>query len=612
MKYTFLLILSFFALNLFAQPQIQLEVIASGFTRPVDIANAGDERIFVVEQPGSIRVIDGNGNVSPTPFLSITNTVNDNGNERGLLGLAFHPDYANNGYFFVNYTGTGGNTFVSRFSVSDFNPNIADASSEEVILTFNQPNSNHNGGDLNFGPDGYLYIGTGDGGGGGDTQNNAQTTSKYLGKMLRIDVDNGTPYSIPVDNPFVNDAAVLDEIWAIGLRNPWRFSFDRQTGDLWIGDVGQELWEEIDFQPAGSTGGQNYGWRCYEGFHTFNTNNCLPASEYVEPIFEYYSNTPTGCSVTGGFVYRGCRFPEMVGYYMFADYCTGKFWAIAPDGQGGWDSFELADLDNFEFSAFGEDWNGELYVAYLGDGTIARVVETQASFVVDAAVTNSSCEAATNGQIELSWVGDDPQSIDWGSFGTGAIISDLEAGIYQAEITTATGCVMNYWLELSADIPVNPSIASTSDVLSIVDGTFATYQWYQDGLAIAGETNATLEVSETGDYYVVVVDENGCETTSNTITIIIDAVADFDLVERIVIGPNPTTDLFFYQLDVAQSGTLWLDILDSRGILVQSQEKEVVPGELSGSFDVSKLPAGYFAFSLRSENSQISTMMIKL
>ena len=263
------------------QPSINLQQIATGFNRPVDIVHAGDNRLFIVEQNnGRIRIMDQDGNINPTNFLDIGSRVGSTANEQGLLGLAFHPNYASNGYFYVNYTATNGNTNISRFTVSA-NPDVANANSEVILLTVSQPYNNHNGGGIKFGPDGYLYIGMGDGGSGGDPGNRAQNTTNLLGKMLRIDVDGGSPYSIPVDNPFVNNGSVSNEIWAIGVRNPWRFSFDRQTGDLWIADVGQGDWEEINMQPAASNGGENYGWRCYEGNIAFETAGCSSVSSFL-------------------------------------------------------------------------------------------------------------------------------------------------------------------------------------------------------------------------------------------------------------------------------------------------------------------------------------------
>lgn len=362
-------------LGAFAQPDISLNVYESGFSRPIDIVHCNDDRLFIVEQRGKIKIIDAQGNTLGTPFLDISDRVNQTGNERGLLGMTFHPDFKNNGYFYVNYTdaNASGTTRIARFSVSQLDSNLADANSELNIMSVAQPYTNHNAGDLAFGPDGYLYFGLGDGGSADDPGNRAQNTQNLLGKMIRIDVDNGNPYSIPADNPFVNDQSVLDEIWAIGMRNPWRFSFDRCTGDLWIGDVGQDDWEEVDFEPAGE-GGHNYGWRCYEGDHTFNTSGCGSMGDYTFPVAEY-ANPNIGCSITGGFVYRGGQYGGMFGYYLYADYCSGRFWAIVPDELGGWVNTQIADLTNYEFSTFGEDQYGELYIAGLDNGNVYKISE---------------------------------------------------------------------------------------------------------------------------------------------------------------------------------------------------------------------------------------------
>ncbi len=356
-------------------PDLAFNTYATGFTQAVDITNAGDStnRLFVVERYGYIKIID-NGVVLPNDFLNIASRVSDSPNERGLLGLAFHPDYKNNGYFYVNYTNNSTNTRISRFSVDPNNPNQADAGSEVVLLTINQPYWNHNGGCIRFGPDGYLYIGMGDGGSSGDPDDYSQNTQSLLGKMLRIDVDNGNPYAIPPDNPFVGDTNVLDEIWAVGVRNPWRFSFDRLTGDLWIGDVGQNAREEIDFQPGSSSGGENYGWRCYEGNNTYNTSGCGSISNYVFPVYEYNRNSTGGYSVTGGLVYRGSKYSCMQGFYFFADYVTNNVWTMAPDGNGGWDTHRHTNISPSpsNLAGFGEDEAGELYALNLS-GTVYKV-----------------------------------------------------------------------------------------------------------------------------------------------------------------------------------------------------------------------------------------------
>ncbi len=353
-----------------AQPINSLTTFASGFDDPVCITNAGDSRLFVVRKTGFIYIVDNAGTTNPVPFLDIDARVNSSGNEQGLLGLAFHPQYPDSGFFYVNYTGIGDSTHISRFSVSLSNPDLADPLSEKKLLTIYQPFTNHNGGDLCFGPDGYLYIGLGDGGAGGDPDNRAQNLMEYLGKILRIDVDQGNPYAIPETNPYYNNPSALSEIWALGLRNPWRFSFDRFTGDLWIGDVGQNAYEEIDFQPLSSPGGENYGWRCYEGNNPYNTSGCGGAGSYTFPIHQYSHSF--GCSITGGFVYRGSQFPAMYGKYFFADYCSDRIWTIHKE-EGTWVVEEFGQFTGNNFSTFGEDVNGNIYIAGYSSGTIYLV-----------------------------------------------------------------------------------------------------------------------------------------------------------------------------------------------------------------------------------------------
>lgn len=348
-----------------------LVLFASGITSPVSIAHAGDNRLFVVNQRGMVLVIDSEGNVNPVPFLDISSRV-VYGGERGLLGIAFHPNYNTNGYFYVNYVGAGDSTHISRFSVSTTNPDRAEPSSELKLMTIFQPYTNHNGGDLRFGPDGYLYIGLGDGGSGGDPQNRAQNMMELLGKMLRINVNQGSPYSIPATNPFNGSLSIRNEIWASGLRNPWRFSFDRLTGDLWIADVGQNAFEEINFQPASSNGGENYGWKCYEGNATYNTDGCNSSSNYTFPVYAYPHGTE--CSVTGGYVNRHSVSSPYYGHYFFADYCGDKIWTLQKVA-GNWLVETFGQFPNNNFSTFGEDASGRLYVADLTSGNIYRIVD---------------------------------------------------------------------------------------------------------------------------------------------------------------------------------------------------------------------------------------------
>lgn len=356
----------------FAWPTIALTTIASGLGSPVDLADPddGSGRLFVVEQAGRVRIVR-NGQVEPTPLLDITDRVRCCG-ERGLLGIALPPDYTQKGYFYLNYTTEALGklqTRISRFHLSA-DTDIADPASEQIVLVYDQPHGNHNGGGVVFGPDGFLYIGAGDGGSGGDPDNRAQNLGDLLGKMLRIDVETSSPltYTVPITNPFVGQAGALPEIWAYGLRNPWRYSFDQLTGDLFIADVGQNAYEEIDFQPATSAGGENYGWRISEGKHCFNPNPCDTAGLTL-PIWEY-DHSQDDHSVTGGFVYRGAAYPALQGVYLYADYVSGRIWGLRPNG-ARWENHLLLESGR-NISSFGQDAAGEVYVVDHA-GEILRV-----------------------------------------------------------------------------------------------------------------------------------------------------------------------------------------------------------------------------------------------
>ena len=340
----------------------------------------GDERLFVVERGGLVKIVDASGTVASAPYLDITGRISQDGGERGLLGLAFHPEYSSNGYFYVDYVDPSGNSQISRFKRSSVDPDLADPNSELKMLTITQPSSNHNGGCIAFGPDGFLYIGMGDGG-GGDQDNNAQNTSNLLGTILRIDVNQGEPYAIPADNPFVGNSNARDEIWAYGLRNPWKFSFDTQNGSLWIADVGQEQNEEINKVNAAQAG-LNYGWRCYEGNANYNTAGCADAGSFTFP-FSTYGHDSNRCSITGGYVYHGSRFSELQNKYIFADYCSNELAFIASSGDADGPITYSAPFDGAGFSSFGLDSAGELYVSSIGRGKIYKVVDAEALSVSD-------------------------------------------------------------------------------------------------------------------------------------------------------------------------------------------------------------------------------------
>ena len=354
-----------------AQTNVTLEPVVSGLVNPVSIAHAGDSRLFVVQQNGVIRVYDP-PHLRTDPFLDIRTLVSTGG-ERGLLGLAFHPRYSENGRFFVNYTDVAGNTAIAEYTRSAVDPNRADPASARIVLQVQQPFANHNGGQLAFGPDGFLYIGLGDGGSGGDPGNRAQNLTDLLGKMLRIDVDSARPYAIPPSNPFVGRDDARPEIWAVGLRNPWRYSFDRLTGDLWIADVGQGSIEEVNFQPATSIGGENYGWRRMEGSRCFIPSSSCNDGTLVTPLIEY-DHSGGACSVTGGYVYRGTRNRRLAGMYIYGDYCNGRIWGARRDETGRVAPQLLFDAPFF-ISTFGEDANGEVYVADHRGGAIYRLVD---------------------------------------------------------------------------------------------------------------------------------------------------------------------------------------------------------------------------------------------
>lgn len=352
------------------QPRISLNVYASGFAQPVHVTHAedGSGRLFIVEQCGRVVIVK-NGVVQSSPFLDIRTRVSCGG-ERGLLSIAFPATFGSTGRFYVYYTNAAGNIVIARYLRST-DPDVADPATEEPLLTIPHPTyANHNGGQLAFGPDGYLYIGTGDGGGGGDPDGNAQDPLSLLGKILRIDVEtNASSYTVPQDNPFQGNTSYRSEIWALGLRNPWRFSFDRLTGDLFIADVGQGTYEEVNFQPALGPGGENYGWNIMEGTHCYPGGTC-DQTGLTLPVHEY--DHTLGCSITGGLVARDAAVMSLWGMYVFGDFCSGRIWALQHT-QSGWDAVLLADT-TYTLSTFGEDEAGHLYVSDYGTGTIYRFI----------------------------------------------------------------------------------------------------------------------------------------------------------------------------------------------------------------------------------------------
>lgn len=492
-----------------ADAALTTTLVANGLARPLFVTHApGDfSRIFVIEQrvgtgtTARIRIVTlPDHTLLATPFLTVSGV--STGDEQGLLGLAFHPNYASNGYFYINYTDSGGTTRIVRYTVSA-DPNVADAASATAVLSISQPFANHNGGWMGFGPDGYLYISTGDGGSANDPGNRAQNKDLLLGKMLRIDVngddfpgDNTKNYSNPPDNPFVG-AAGADEVWAYGLRNPWRPSFDRATGDLFIADVGQGTWEEIDFQPASSQGGENYGWRCMEGNHCTGQSGCTcdincGNALLVCPIYEYNHNADGfSCSVTGGYVYRGCAIPDLVGTYFFADYCSNRIKSFRYDGTISGLVDRTTELDPpggatiTSITSFGEDAFGELYICDRG-GEVFKIIPVDPQGPdCNANGRNDACDILAGSSTDCNGDG---------------VPDDCQTGL-TPEIT---------------DQPDGGLVCAGSGFALTVAAAGAAplaYQWRKDGVDIGGATLPTLTIpaaatSDRGGYTVVV--SNGC------------------------------------------------------------------------------------------------------
>ncbi len=399
---------------------VKFETVVSGLNNPLFVTHAGDgsNRLFIVQRTGQILIYKNNA-LNATPFLNISSLINVSGGEQGLLGLAFDPNYETSGKFYVVYVKKGVNTIaLARYKVSASNPDLADPASRRELLTIAKSYANHNGGTLAFGPDGYLYMSVGDGGGGGDPNGNGQNRNTLLGKILRLNV-SGLNYSIPPTNPFIGVPNVRGEIWAYGFRNPWRFSFDRVTNNIFIGDVGQNAVEEVDFQPAASGGGENYGWNILEGNRCYNAATCAPPAGYVPPVavYDHGTNDSIGCSVTGGYVYRGSRFPSLVGVYLYADFCTGRLWGMVKDSNGQWVSQQIRDTD-YSVSSFGEDEQGELYITDYAAGSVLHIAEAPivtANFLSQAAndgyivesSENSSQGGVANAGATMIRIGDD-------------------------------------------------------------------------------------------------------------------------------------------------------------------------------------------------------------
>ncbi len=580
---------------------IELENVASGFSSPVDIANAGDDRLFIVERGGRIRILNADGSINPSPFLDIDDRVRNSGgqSEQGLLALEFHHSFETTGWFYVHYTDNSGNTVVSRFSVDPSDPNTALPDSESIVFTLEQPFNNHNGGSIKFGPDNMLYIGMGDGGSANDPNNVSQNTGSLLGKMLRIDIDNGDPYTIPADNPFVNDPNVLDEIWAIGVRNPWKFSFDRVLGDMWIADVGQSQWEEVNFQEAGSPGGQNYGWRCREGNHDGVTSGC--AGMTFEPAAAEYNHEGfTHCSITGGYTY----FPpgnDALPIYIYADYCSGRFWGAFNTVPAGVISEQLNQISGNAISTFGEDNNGELYAAALNNGRVFKLsFECNMEFDLDS--RDASCNDVADGAI---FIPNEPYLYDLTSAYqleiinsvTGEEIQDpnlVPAGTYQVT-ASRFGCSREFEVVINAANlePIDVEFNGTTDILSTT-ATNASYQWFLNGEIIPGATSQSIALGENGVYSLEVTFASGCIVASGVI--VIDSITSTNNIEQIndmKVQPNPVEDFMTLSIATESFAAFDLKITDISGKVHHNQDIEV-HGQTEINIDLQVLPSGVY------------------
>lgn len=550
LTYIFLLITTL----LLSQPNLEFVESVGGFNSPVDVTGSGDGsgRLFIVERAGRIRIYNqNNGLTQATFFLNITDRVLSGG-EQGLLGVAFHPNYATNGRFFVNYTSKArpgipeGTTVIARF-ISTVGGPTAPASTEQILLTIEQPEPNHNAGDLAFGPDGYLYIPTGDGGGSGDPDDNGQDFGSLLGKMLRIDVDSpggGLNYGIPADNPYqaANDN-IPDEIYAVGLRNPWRISFDRLTGDLWIGDVGQDAREEVNFQAAGTAGGQNYGWDCREGniaYSGSSSANCANGSTYTPPVFDYEHNVNTGgFSVTGGFVYRGSA-DDLDGFYVCADYVTSRLFLYEPSTST---LFTQDETMVTGISAFGEDDNGELYVVQLS-GTLHRLTTTDA-LPVELVYWTATPRGKT---VELAWA------------------------------TASESGAEDFLLERSAD---GVNFSPVASLPAAGNSSESEEYVYTDEQPLTGRSY----------YRLVQRDFDGSATTYAIRTVVFAGAED----NHFRVFPNPTEgDVFIEFAGVIAEETVDLRVFSLDGRQVLGLYRTIYPGQERINCQLPNLPAGMY------------------
>ena len=609
-------------------PKIKLITFAQGLTKPLDIKNCGDSRLFVVEQAGRIRIVNNNGNLISTPFLNISSKVNSTGNEQGLLSMAFSPNFKTDGYFFVNYiTGSGnGSSVLARYSVNPNDSNIADANSEKILLQFAQPYTNHNGSDLRFGPDGYLYVSFGDGGSGGDPQNNGQNTNTYFGKILRINPFKGTLYEIPNSNPFYGQTDKKQEIWAYGLRNPWRCSFDRLTGDYWIADVGQGNYEEINFQSASSFGGQNYGWRCYEANTPYNSTGCNANQEsYIFPVYFYSHSASNGCSVTGGYIYRGAQYRNMFGKYFFGDYCSGRIWCTEKTGS----SFNTTVLNNYlpyQFSSFGENNMGELFLTGLANGNIYRLADTSSCEPVAFLSNKDTIYACGNTELLRTPPGTD-LTFSW-SFNHENIVNAnrndymaTQNGKYIVKVTNSLLCSATDSVVLLLNNGTKVNITNLESAYCTNSNAIDLEATPPGGVFTINDNQATARFDPmelgTGSYTVKYTYTNsaGCTDTTSvhvTVSICTGLSRANDLNFRVSVIPNPGKGLFNRKLNSPKSQRIIIQVLDLRGRKYFGTDLSVSAGTQTIPLNLENFASGTYLIKINgTENKEVLKVLIQ-
>ncbi|HLG33941.1 MAG TPA: PQQ-dependent sugar dehydrogenase [Bacteroidia bacterium] len=641
------------SLNVFSQV-ITLSQLATGLSTPIGIMNtgvAGDDRLFVTERLGKIKIFNRlTGAVNATPFLDITSRVlssTNTGEERGLLGLAFHPDYATNGYFYVDYINLQGRTIIARYQVSSF-PDTALVNSEQIMMNIYQPQANHNGGNLMFGWDGYLYISMGDGGNFNDqgtghnvAYGNAQHVDSLLGKILRIDVSNpNAPYYYsPSTNPFYGGGApaaipyagtlpARDEIFDWGLRNPWRCSIDRMTGDKWIADVGQGSIEEIDFESRCDSSGRNYGWRCYEGNNNFNTLNCQPITSYTAPIYTY-THSNGNCSVTGGYVYRGGQEGGMFGKYFFGDYCSGRMWATVPNGTGGWVTNILTQTNSLittNLTSFGEDIYGELYISAHQQGIIYKVIDTACAptAYINAPDTIINCTGTPitfnaiygTGLLYQWYIGATPVGTSSSSYTYTPFANGEQLNVVVTGNCIATSNVITIYTDVSFS-GLDTFYCDTTSPVALTGvpsgGTFSgpgiNGNMFSPALAGIGTHQVIYTYADTVSncYYTA----SGC-ILIDTQTVVVDictGIEEQNDVRNLSVYPNPSHSEFNIEFSLARDNDVSLIITDALGRMVKQQNIKAARGKQNIQVALDVTDGVYFLY-LKTKNSMAVSKII--